>query len=98
MKNVSAFMGPSREFPNIRFRPPLAGDPEEPAFSNCTLPLVFIKSHEENFYHGTVSLVPQLYSWHRLGKVSLDVTYVVGSPPCLPHNETPRTPHAPWVA
>eukprot|EP00884_Botryococcus_braunii_P015304 jgi/Botrbrau1/2457/Bobra.0226s0016.1 len=79
LRNVSAFMGPSREYPNIRFRPPLAGDPGEPAFSECTLPLIFIKSHEENFYHGTVSLVPQLYSWHQLGKVSADVTYVMNT-------------------
>lgn len=70
-------MGDFRNYPEIVFRPPLFGDEKNPTFSNCTLPIVLYKSHEDNFYHLTVSLIPQLYSFLTEHMVNTDVTYVV---------------------
>eukprot|EP00884_Botryococcus_braunii_P000262 jgi/Botrbrau1/10236/Bobra.0362s0025.1 len=80
-KNI---MGGLKKYPEVIFRPPLLGDEKEPHFSTCTLPIVFYKSHEDNFCHVIASLLPQLYSFHNEGGVNQDVTYVMGTLHGLP--------------
>jgi hypothetical protein len=73
----SNIMGEWLRYPPLVIRPPLFGDEKEPQFSDCTVPFVFFKSHEDNYYHVMVSTLPQLYSFLADGMVGRDVTYVV---------------------
>lgn len=78
-QNVN-IMGDFWMYPEVRFRPPLAGDEENPEFSTCTLPFVYYKSHEDNFWHTMISILPQVVGLLLEGKANRDITYVVSSP------------------
>jgi hypothetical protein len=91
-KNI---MGGKRSFPEVLFRPPLLGDEKEPRFSNCTLPFIFYKAHDDNFRHTTISTLPQMYSFFSAGAINRDVTFVVCSALVSPFECQPVLPSLP---
>lgn len=72
-------MGDFWRYPEVRFRPALAGDEKNPDFSTCTIPYVYYKSHEDNIWHTMISIVPQVIGYLLEGKVNRDITYVVSA-------------------
>lgn len=73
-------MGDFWEYTRPVFRPPLAGDEEHPTFSSCTLPFVYYKSHEDNFWHTLMGILPQVVGFLKEGQANRDITYVVSNP------------------
>lgn len=73
-------MGPGWPYPQVRFRPELRGDDKNPEFSTCTLPVVYYKAHEDNFWHALIGILPQVVGFLLEGQANRDITYVVRIP------------------